>query len=1251
MVQHSRLSNKIAVGDGEVLGYLHPAPVNKQRLQITHLDGCFQLLISAIGDTTTLYLPVAINSLKMHVPSLPASEILVAYVKVTECDSMTLTGDITLATDNGKVLLEVVGCECHNVMGTSSDVPLTSCLYTTKNQLHKADLPPTSAAGDIFQPYCLQELYPEEMDPIAKAVGAVPLLQSVCVSYIRHAFSEVPENERHKCNKRYLKRLQEIAADDTVSNIPYVEIPKVIGEIMERIPELKQELNMMTSLGNNLPTTLRDPSTAVSILFAAENIAHYFIDSLTTRLYYKAGAKMIENAVKKAAKQKGIIRVVEVGGRMGGLANYVLEPLKQLGMDKRLEYIFTDLSASFFTHAQGRLHDYPFVKYQQLDIETDIEPQGFVPGSVDIVICMDTLHSVVDLNNGLHHMRNLLCPNGMLVMYEATNSHYISELLFGALELCWAFDDFRTDVCWLNQQGWVDLIKNGGFTDVCAVSSPDEFFHSIMIGTKSNGELSPIEPTSTTSEWLIFSDSTFPGSGKVLIELKTTLPLNTNFTSSERKLDDALEGQAECVHLVYILSKADWKAHNLTRILQEVNAAPGRLSQVSVVTTGSKTMTAVAVGLIRAATNQCQTPIYSFHMEDETKESLSTLVKMIVHCDIRDREIYINEGEVLLPRLLQADIPAQNTNSEKYWQLIQNEDVASKNSSIDDMGFSYLSEMDPPPGKVVVRVMAAALNFKDVMMSLGLLSGLDEDDERCHFGLECSGVVEKIGAGVTSLQIGDEVVGFGKHCFASHTVSDAQLLVPKPSKLSWVESAGISVVFATAYYSLVERANLQKDETVLIHSACGGVGLAAIQVARMVGARIICSAGNDKKRSYLREEVGIEMVTDSRSEKFYDDIMTWTDGAGVDVVLNSLSGKLLLKGIECLALGGRFCEIGKRDILQKTNLLLMPLLLENKSVLSCQLDRMVKLQKTKVQKLMRQVASLFDKGILKAVPTETSSISNFADTIRTMAKASHIGKVVFDIPTDYRPTQVVPTCKLFKVNATYIITGGYGGLGQAFARWLCKKGARHVALVSRRGCQTAAARRTVAFMKRKGVKVYDFALDLADASSVQTILRQLKEVHNAPAVRGIFHLAGFIADESLSDLTPDLMDKILGAKAASARHLHNLTSNLPLDFFLMASSVTAVWGHPSQPCYTAANVYLDELAKERKADGLPATSLQLGPVRGAGYLESNADVVKTLEMKGNLTLHVDEVLQVLGQLLQATDAPAVLCLANQVSIK
>ncbi|XP_071793296.1 probable polyketide synthase 1 isoform X1 [Asterias amurensis] len=1235
---------KIAIGDGEALGYLYPAPVNKQRLQISHLDGCFQLLISAIGDTSTLYLPVAIKSLKMHVPSLPASESFVAHVKVTECDSLSLTGDIILATNSGKVLMEVVGCKCQNVVGTTSDVPLSSCLYHTKLQTQKAALPPTSAVYDVFEPYCLQENYPEEIDPISKAVDVVHVLQAICVSYIRHAFGEVPAEDRGKCNPRYIKRLEQIAADDTVDDIPFEQIPIVIKDIMQRIPELKQELTMMTSLGDNLPTTLRDPSTAVSILFAAENIAHYFIDSLTTRLYYKAGAKMIENAVKEAAKSKGVVRVVEVGGRMGGLASYILEPLKQLGMENKLEYIFTDLSASFFTHAQGRLQEYPFVKYQQLDIETDVEPQGFVPGSVDIVVCMDTLHSAVDLNNGLHHMRNLLCPEGWLVMYEATNSKYISELLFGALELCWAFQDFRTDVCWLDQQGWVDLMKNGGFTDVFAVSSPNEFFHSIMIGKKSIEECCPEEPE---SDWLVVSDSTFPGNGNVLRALKDSLPQNTIFASPDRKLDDALEGKKECAHLVYILGQADWKAKQLTRVLQEVNEDSSRFSQISVVTTGSKTSTAVAVGLIRAATNQCQVPMFSFHLDDELKESLSILVKMIVRCDIKDREISIRQGEVLLPRLVKAEIPAHDTNNDTYWQLIQNADMSSKNASIDDMGFSYLCEMEPPPGKVMVKVNAAALNFKDVMMALGLLSGLDEEDERAHFGLECSGVVVKIGAGVTSLNIGDEVVGFGKHCFASHTISDEKLLVPKPSNLNWVESAGISVIFSTAYYSLVERAYLQKDETVLIHSACGGVGLAAIQVARMIGAKIICSAGSEKKRSYLREELGIEMVTDSRSERFYDDVMSWTEGNGVDVVLNSLSGRLLLKGIECLSLGGRFCEIGKRDILQKTNLLLMPLLLENKSVLSCQIDRIVALQKNKAQRLMRQVVSLFDKGAIKPIHTETTSITDFADTFRIMAKASHIGKVVFDIPKDYKPLQVVPTCTLFKVNATYIVTGGYGGLGQAFARWLCKKGARHVALVSRRGCHNASARRTVTFLKRRGVKVYDFAVNLADASSVQTILRQLNEVHNAPVVRGIFHLAGFIAEESLSDLTPELMDNILGAKAASARHLHNLTDHLPLDFFLMTSSVTAVWGHPSQPCYTAANVYLDELAEERKAKGLPATSLQLGPVRGAGYLESNSDVVKTLGMKGNMTLHIDEVLQVVGQILQAKDSPAVLCLANQ----
>ncbi|XP_033117711.1 methyltransferase calH-like, partial [Anneissia japonica] len=155
---------------------------------------------------------------------------------------------------------------------------------------------------------------------------------------------------------------------------------------------------MIRNLGDNFTKTLPDPGSAVKLLFRPECLPSYFMDSLTTRLFYKAGTDVIERAVKKALEKKEVVRVLEIGGRMGGLAQYVLEPLKKYGEDRRLEYIFTDLSVTFFMHAEGTLEEYPFVKYQQLDIEKDLVSQGFVPGTVDFIVCMDTIHSVVDVN-------------------------------------------------------------------------------------------------------------------------------------------------------------------------------------------------------------------------------------------------------------------------------------------------------------------------------------------------------------------------------------------------------------------------------------------------------------------------------------------------------------------------------------------------------------------------------------------------------------------------------------------------------------------------------------------------------------------------------------------------------------------------------------------------------------------------------------------------------------------------------------
>lgn len=237
---------------------------------------------------------------------------------------------------------------------------------------------------------------------------------------------------------------------------------------------------------------------------------------------------------------------------------------------------------------------------------------------------------------------------------------------------------------------------------------------------------------------------------------------------------------------------------------------------------------------------------------------------------------------------------------------------------------------------------------------------------------------------------------------------------------------------------------------------------------------------------------------------------------------------------------------------------------------------------------------------------------------------------------------------LLKPNATYIITGGFGGIGLALSRWVCEKGAKHLVMASRRGCHNAAGRRTLAFLKNQGVMVYEFAGDLSEESFVQEMIKKLNQNKSVPPIRGVFHLAGTIKEEdNFLNLRPDQVQLMFGSKARSAQYLHEHTLDQPLDIFLLMSSQVAIWGNPAQPSYCAANSYLDALSCYRHSLGLPTLSLQLGAVRGAGFLEDKSDVVQRLADKGTSTLHIDEVLSVLEELLHSCDHPVV-CLANQV---
>ncbi|XP_078579389.1 putative polyketide synthase 1 [Branchiostoma floridae x Branchiostoma japonicum] len=1241
--------DKAVIGDWEAVGYLRPANDTQQRTQTTLLDGCFQVAIAAIGPSSTLYLPTGIANFNMYVPSLPLGEPLVAHARIIDCDSLFFKADIAMTTAQGKVLTRIVGFEARGVQSTGTDVEPESCLYETKWQPINSYLRKTDIFYNIFDANHLRRQFRNEMEVIEAVEKIIPRLKCVTVSYIRRALTTVPQHEISPKNARYVERLKQIITEESsVEILPLDEVHALLDEMRRNVPAFEFDLNTLQRLGDLLPMALRDPSAVAPVLFAEGVLAEYFMHSQSIKIYYQACAEAVEKAVKTALTRKQIVRILEIGGRSCGLAQTLLKNVKNHADSGSLEYVFTGLNATFFAQASQALQDFPFVKYKELDIEKTVRTQNFVPGTFDIVICTDTLHTSVDAMAGLKNVQSLLSPDGWLVMLEPTNTFYMVEVMFGSLELCWVYNDkYRRNSCWLSQNEWCDLFVNGGMCDVVGVSSPGEFFHSAIVGRKAE----PLAANATLSQhpnnedkWILVGEQDSPISNA----LQGILPKDTLVCHIGDRIDIPTQGPR--LKVVYIWPENDTNLKHALALTKSLSAASERVHCMWVFTVGgsvdsSRPASSVVTGFFRVVNNELKNlPIYTVDLPFKTCASglgeLASTVATLLSEPPAERELAVRNGGVLVPRLIRTSLSKSTnpTTSCHRWVLDASLD---KTRTVEDVEFYELPPASLSSDHVRVQVRAAGLNFKDVMMAYGLLGGLTLQPQ---FGLECSETVVEVGSFVEHVKVGDEVIAFGDHCFASHVDCHKRFVVKKPSNVTWAEAAGFSMVFMTAYYALVERAGLVRDQSVLIHSACGGVGQAAIQMARLVGARIFCTAGSEEKRNFLRQELGIAHVSDSRSSRFYHDVLQWTGGEGVDVCLSSLYGDLQTTTLKVLSQGGILCEIGKRSMLENAKMDTGPLL-ENKNFLSVQLDLLMKRNPTKVQTLMKTVCNLLEDGEIQPVKTTVKHIGDYKGTLRWMSTGQHIGKVVFEVPPEFRPERLNPPRQSFDAHGLYLITGGFGGIGQALARWMVDHGARHIALLSRSGCKTAKNRRTVAYMESRGAKVHALTVDVTNRTSLEKTLNHLRENPLIPALKGIFHLAAVIDDSNVLHVSESQLERALAAKAKGALNLHELTQGDQLDIFFLLSSVAATWGNPEQCGYVAANSFLDALAEHRHRQGLPALSVQLDAVRGVGFLEGKKKATEIVKRKGFLTLHINDFLRLMPRLLQARDI-AVIALAN-----
>ena len=511
----------------------------------------------------------------------------------------------------------------------------------------------------------------------------------------------------------------------------------------------------------------------------------------------------------------------------------------------------------------------------------------------------------------------------------------------------------------------------------------------------------------------------------------------------------------------------------------------------------------------------------------------------------------------------------------------------------------------PGPGQIEVAVTTSSINFADVLNAFGQFPAFE--GHLPGLGMDFAGVVTAVGQGVTDHRVGDRVGGVsGNGCWGTFVTCDANLAFTLPAGLGDDQAAAVATAAATAWYGLHDLARISSGDKVLIHSGTGGVGQAAIAIARAAGAEIFATAGSEERRQLLRDW-GIEHVYDSRTAEFADQIRRDTDGYGVDIVLNSVTGAAQRAGLELLAFGGRFVEIGKRDIYGDTRVGLFPFR-RNLTFYAVDLALMAVTHPAKVRELLKKVFELTADGYLPTPEITRYPLSEAATAIRVMGAAQHTGKLLLDVPrTGHSHAVVLPEqVPVFRGDSAYIVTGGLGGLGLFLAEKMAAAGCGRIVLTSR-GRPNLEAQETIELIGAMGA---DIVVECGDIAEPETADR-LVAVATATGLplRGVLHAAAVVEDATLANITDELIEHDWAPKVYGAWKLHQATAGQPLDWFCLFSSGAALIGSPGQGAYAAANSWLDAFSHWRRAQGLPATAIAWGAWAEIGRGQAMAEAV------------------------------------------
>ncbi|KAL8736136.1 MAG: hypothetical protein Q9181_002526 [Wetmoreana brouardii] len=975
-------------------------------------------------------------------------------------------------------------------------------------------------------------------------------------------------------------------------------------------------------------------------------------DNILTEIY-NAVSFGFGDFVRLLAITKPNLRILEVGAGTGGTTELILRDLARRGGNPSYSvYTFTDISAGFFTQARERFSYAPNMEYKVLDISKDALEQGFEAQSYDLILAPNVIHATPSLQESLRTLRPLLRPHGHLVLSEVCAVARAPGYVFGNFSGWWLGEaDDREWQPYVMPDRWDRELKQAGYTgaDTVVHDADEPFQYCAAIVA------SPQAQDSTAGDRAIslLCDRPDEGISQRLVEYTRQAGLDVSIS----RLGDSLPGDRD------VISTLDLE----TRFFENITAARFKAFQDLLRHHSSQKFlwlmpptqidcadprSAQTIGAFRVARAELAIPLSTLEISSEEANFAQLVMKVFDKIRTRedmdkiapDREYAVDHGVIKIGR----------------YQPFSLEEEIAKKSSIGATPAKALRITKPgllntlcwedkilpaslEDNQVEVATRAVGLNFRvrllleiltqfliislialqDIMVAMGVLTF---GSKSVPLGLELAGVVSRIGSKVRNVSVGDRVVGVAvEGCFATHALLVDSLVATIPDALGFEEAATMPACYTTAVQALIDVGRLEKGQTVLIHSACGGVGQAAIQLCKNIGATIYATVGSKEKRKYLIEKDGIpeNRIFNSRNTSFLQAVMRETSGRGVDLVLNSLSGDLLHASWNCVAEFGKMVELGKRDLVGFGRLDLEPLL-ANRSYCCVDLAHAMKERPESVGRIIRRWINMYSqKQISPISQMAVFDASNIESSFRHLQKGDHIGKAVVCIPKELREIPSTPSAKQFTLDAdaSYLLTGGLGGLGRSVASWMVESGARHLTFLSRGAGKSDVDRSFFTELESMGCSVTAVTGKAEDMAAVEKARLALRK-----PIKGIVHLAMVLRDAPFLDLTHEGWTSAVDPKVEGAWNLHEAFQSESLDFFIMASSLVTLIDQPGQGNYAAANTFLESFCQYRRKLGLPASVLSVCPIDDIGFVADNPAIKKKLKSQGLYFLPERELL-------------------------